>query len=48
MNRITILVGDNRQRLREFPDNHFDSCVCDPPYEMGFMGKAAKPGVRDQ
>jgi len=25
--------------LKEFPDNHFHSCVCDPPYEFGFMGK---------
>jgi DNA modification methylase len=37
--KITILQGDNRVRLKEFPDNHFDSCVCDPPYELGFMGK---------
>jgi len=38
--KVQILHGDNRQRLKEFPDNHFDSCVCDPPYELGFMGKA--------
>ena len=37
--RLAILQGDNRERLREFPDNHFASCVCDPPYELGFMGK---------
>lgn len=23
-----------------FPDNHFDSIVTDPPYELGFMGKS--------
>lgn len=23
-----------------FPDGYFDSVVCDPPYELGFMGKA--------
>ncbi len=37
---IRILHGDNRLRLKEFPDNNFDSGVCDPPYELGFMGKA--------
>lgn len=25
--------------LKKYPNNHFDSCVCDPPYELGFMGK---------
>lgn len=23
-----------------FPDGYFDSVVCDPPYELGFMGKS--------
>jgi DNA modification methylase len=36
---MRILQGDSRIRLKEFPDNNFDSCVCDPPYELGFMGK---------
>jgi site-specific DNA-methyltransferase (adenine-specific) len=36
--KITIMPGDARERLKEFPGNHFGSCVCDPPYEMGFMG----------
>lgn len=26
--------------MRAFPDNSFDSIVTDPPYELGFMGKA--------
>ena len=26
--------------MRAFPDNHFDSIVTDPPYELGFMGKS--------
>jgi DNA modification methylase len=26
--------------LQFFPDNHFDSIVTDPPYELGFMGKS--------
>lgn len=25
--------------MREFPDNHFDSVVTDPPYGLNFMGK---------
>lgn len=25
--------------LKEFPDNYFSSCITDPPYELGFMGK---------
>ncbi len=29
-----------RQVLADFPGDHFGSCVCDPPYELGFMGKA--------
>lgn len=39
MAKIVIHSGDNRCVLQEYPDNHFDSCVCDPPYELGFMGK---------
>ncbi len=34
-----IIHGDNREILKMFPDNHFDSIVTDPPYELGFMGK---------
>jgi DNA modification methylase len=26
--------------LQFFPDNHFDSIITDPPYELGFMGKS--------
>ena len=36
----TILVGDVLERLRELPDKSVDSIVTDPPYELGFMGKA--------
>lgn len=35
-----ILVGDNRERLRELGDATIDAVVTDPPYELGFMGKA--------
>jgi hypothetical protein len=38
--RYTLHHGDNREVLKTYPDNHFDSIVCDPPYELGFMGKA--------
>jgi len=34
-----LLFGDCMQRLKEIPDNSLDSVVCDPPYELGFMGK---------
>jgi site-specific DNA-methyltransferase (adenine-specific) len=37
---VRILIGDCRERLRELPDASIDSVVCDPPYEIGFMGKA--------
>lgn len=35
-----LLVGDCRDRLRDYPDNYFDACIVDTPYELGFMGKA--------
>lgn len=36
----TIIHGKMRPVLRkQFPDNHFDSCVTDPPYGYKFMGK---------
>lgn len=34
-----IETGDCRIRLRDWPVDHFDACVTDPPYEIGFMGK---------
>lgn len=33
------LVGRSEDRLREFPDNYFDSVITDPPYGLSFMGK---------
>ena len=36
----TLHVGDSREMMRLLPDASVDSCVCDPPYELGFMGKA--------
>lgn len=39
MNKVTIHQGHVLEVLKSFPGHHFDSCVCDPPYELGFMGK---------
>jgi len=36
---IKLLNGDCSEVLKEFPDNHFDSVVTDPPYGISFMGK---------
>lgn len=36
----TILTGDCLVRLRELDDESVDACVTDPPYGLGFMGKA--------
>lgn len=35
-----VLVGCSKEKLKEIPDNSIDSIVTDPPYELGFMGKA--------
>lgn len=35
-----LLVGDCRDILPTYPDNYFDSCVIDTPFELGFMGRA--------
>jgi DNA modification methylase len=35
-----LRFGDCREVMRAMPDNSVDSIVCDPPYELGFMGKA--------
>jgi site-specific DNA-methyltransferase (adenine-specific) len=35
-----IYQGNNLEVLPELPDNSVDSIVCDPPYELGFMGKS--------
>lgn len=34
-----ILLGDNIQVLKDFPDNSIDAIVTDPPYGLSFMGK---------
>ena len=32
--RIRVFHGDSRDVLKTFPDDHFDSVVCDPPYAL--------------
>ena len=34
-----ILLGDCRERMAEMEESSIDAIVCDPPYELGFMGK---------
>jgi len=36
---INIIQGDSFKKLKEEDENSFDSCVTDPPYELGFMNK---------
>jgi site-specific DNA-methyltransferase (adenine-specific) len=38
--RYTLHHGDSLVVLASMPANSVDSIVCDPPYELGFMGKA--------
>lgn len=35
-----IIQGDCIEIMKSMPDNSIDSIVTDPPYEIGFMGKA--------
>lgn len=37
--RWSLTVGDCREWLPTLPDASVDSCVVDPPYELGFMGR---------
>jgi site-specific DNA-methyltransferase (adenine-specific) len=37
---VTVWHGDSIETMRELPDNSIDSIVTDPPYGLGFMGKA--------
>jgi hypothetical protein len=34
-----VLHGDVRDLLPTLPADFFDACVCDPPYELGFMAR---------
>ena len=37
---LQIMTGDCIELMRTLPDNSVDSIVTDPPYGLGFMGKA--------
>lgn len=37
--KVEYTIGDCTEVLKELPENHFDSCVTDPPYGLAFMGK---------
>src|SRR5215831_5126950 len=48
-NRVTVLAGDCREVLASLPENHFDSCVCDPPYHLhSIVKRFAKTGRTDK
>jgi hypothetical protein len=34
-----VIMGDCQDILKTLPENSVDSICCDPPYELGFMGK---------
>jgi site-specific DNA-methyltransferase (adenine-specific) len=34
-----LILGDSLQKLKILEDNSIDSCVTDPPYELGFMNQ---------
>lgn len=36
----TLHLGDCLENMRAMPDNSVDAIVTDPPYELGFMGRA--------
>ena len=39
MSNITLHNGNSTEVLKQYPDNHFDSIVTDPPYGIEFLGK---------
>jgi DNA modification methylase len=38
--QFTLYNGDSKQILPTLAENSIDSIVCDPPYELSFMGKS--------
>ena len=38
--RVTLYHGDSLEVLRDLDAASVDACVTDPPYELGFMGRA--------
>ena len=39
MTTYTLHQGNNADTLKNYPDDHFDSIVTDPPYGIEFLGK---------
>lgn len=37
---VQLICGECPEAIKQIPDNSVDSIVTDPPYELGFMGKA--------
>ena len=46
--KLNLVNGDCLEVLKEIPENSVDSCVTDPPYGLGFMGKHWDKGVPDK
>jgi DNA modification methylase len=42
---VTLYAGDCIDVLKQLEPNSLDACVTDPPYGLGFMGKAWDHGV---
>lgn len=42
---VDVIHGDCLEELKRFADCSIDSCVTDPPYGLGFMGKLWDHGV---
>ncbi|HEX2656106.1 MAG TPA: DNA methyltransferase [Xanthobacteraceae bacterium] len=36
---FNLIHGNSLEKLRDLPDDSVESCVTDPPYELGFMGR---------
>lgn len=39
MTQYTLHHGESSEILKQYPDNHFDSIITDPPYGIDFLGK---------
>jgi site-specific DNA-methyltransferase (adenine-specific) len=36
---LSLLEGDCREQMKSLPDDSIDAVICDPPYNLAFMGK---------
>ncbi len=41
----TFQMGDCLELLKELPDNSIETCICDPPYGIVFMGREWDKGL---